>query len=93
VQVNSLQGPGAWVFNLNPFKEFPLNSIREGTKLRIGANMYNLLNHPPYSLPDANLNSASVGRILGIEYARGFSHDHGSGQFMRIITLSGWLIF
>lgn len=89
VQVNSLVGPGAWVFNLNPYKDFPLNFIREGTKLRFGANIYNLLNHPTYANPVNNLNSAVAGQITRTEYARGWSHDYSDQrQFvfdMRII--------
>ncbi|MFN7992714.1 MAG: carboxypeptidase-like regulatory domain-containing protein [Bryobacteraceae bacterium] len=82
VQVNSLEGPSAWVFNLNPFKEFPLK-FREGAKLRVGANIYNFLNHPTYAIPINTINSPAAGMITRTEYARGWSHDYaGQRQFV-----------
>lgn len=66
VQINSLVGPGAWIFNLNPGKEFPLSFIREETKLRFGANIINILNHPVYNLRNATANSATASKITWI---------------------------
>ena len=86
VGVNSLVGPGAWVFNLNPFKEFPLSFIREGTKLRFGANIYDLLNHPAYNIPTNNLNSAVAGVITSTQFARAYSHDY-AGQRQMVIDM------
>jgi len=86
VQLDSLDGPGAWVLNLSPYKEFPLSFVREGMKLRFGAFMYNALNHPTYATPVNSLNSAIVGRITRTEYARGYSHEY-AGQRQIILDL------
>lgn len=86
VEVNSLQGPSAWVFNVNPFKEFPLSVLREGMKLRFGANIYNLLNHPSYGVPIQTITSPQAGQITRTEYARGWAHDYG-GQRQFVFDL------
>lgn len=89
VKINSLQGPASWVLNLSPYKEFPLRFLREGTKLRIGAYIYNILNHPVYGRPTSNLNSLLAGKITGTAVARSANTQFsGQRQFafdMRII--------
>src|SRR5262249_16914063 len=46
---NILEGPGQWVFTLNPYKDFPV--AREGrVRIRLGAQMYNIFNHPVYDI-------------------------------------------
>jgi hypothetical protein len=77
--VNSLEGPSAWVFSLNPYKEFPLSFIREGMRLRFGANIYNIFNHPVYGNPQNIVNAASAGVISQTTYARG-AYNNYSGQ-------------
>ncbi|MBM3728456.1 MAG: TonB-dependent receptor [Acidobacteria bacterium] len=46
---NILEGPGMWVLTTNPYKDFAFGSERY--KLRFGAQMYNVLNHPVYDIP------------------------------------------
>jgi hypothetical protein len=84
--LGSLTGPGAWTLILNPFKDFPLNSIREGMKLRIGADIFNVLNHPVYGVPNTNLSSPSVGTISSIAAPRGSGNDE-SGSRAMIFTM------
>jgi hypothetical protein len=86
VRNNSLTGPGAWIFNLNPFKSFPLNFIREGTKLQIGANIVNIFNHPAYGLPTPTINNPNAGRILATTSARALNHD-SQGQRKFIVDM------
>ena len=74
IQPNSLTGPGAWVFNMNPYKDFRLG-FREGAKLRVGANIYNILNHPVYAVPNTNLASTTAGKVTTIQSARGTSNQ------------------
>ena len=63
--LNSLVGPGAWQVNFNPFKEFPLNFIREGGRIQLGANIVNIFNHPVFNNPRTSLTDSNLGRILG----------------------------
>lgn len=74
-QINSIVGPGAWIFNLNPYKEFELNFLREGARIQLGANIVNVLNHPVYGNPNTTVNSATAGQIRGSGNARGMWHD------------------
>ena len=60
--VNGLIGPNVWILVMNPFKEFPLG-FREGAMLRIGAQIFNILNHPTYGGPITDLSSPAVGHI------------------------------
>jgi hypothetical protein len=50
-----LNAPSTWTVNLNPYKDFPLRIINEQSKIRIGANIYNLFNHPPYNAPSGGV--------------------------------------
>ena len=90
VAPGSLTGPGASTVIFNPFKDFPLDSIREGMRLRFGAEIFNLFNHPVYGLPTANLSSPSAGKITGIAAPRGSGNDY-SGS--RSIIITGRFIF
>ena len=45
---NILRGPGFAQFDLSLQKSFPL---REGMKIAVGAEAYNLLNHPNFAIP------------------------------------------
>ena len=46
---NILEGPGMWVLTVNPYKDFPFG--KDGRyKVRLGAQIYNLLNHPSYDI-------------------------------------------
>ena len=88
VQINSLVGPGAWVFHLNPYKEFPLNFIREGTKLQLGANILNIFNHPFYARPNATVNATNAGIITSNEGAgRGYCCNESGGQRKLVVDL------
>jgi hypothetical protein len=90
VAPGSLEGPGASTVIFNPFKDFPLASVHEGMRLRIGAEIFNIFNHPVYGVPNANLSSPSVGKITSIGAPRGSGNDY-SGS--RSIIVTGRLIF
>jgi hypothetical protein len=89
-EVNSLAGPGAWQLNFNPYKEFPLNFIREGTKIQIGANISNILNHPAYDVPVSAVDSPSAGKVVGTTWARGLWNESG---FQRKVIVDMRFIF
>jgi hypothetical protein len=58
---NALRGPGYFNTDLSLKKTIKLN---ERMGLTIGANAFNVLNHPNFQNPAANLASSSFGRIV-----------------------------
>jgi hypothetical protein len=59
-------------------------------RLRFGAEIFNLFNHPVYANPNANLSSPTAGKITGISAPRGSGNDY-SGS--RSIILTARFIF
>jgi hypothetical protein len=57
---NSFRGPGYFNTDLNVNKIF---TVRERYKLLVGANFYNVLNHPNFDLPVNNLAQGNFGTI------------------------------
>jgi hypothetical protein len=57
---NSLYGPGYFDIDTNLYKNI---SINERIKFVIGASAYNLLNHPHFADPSANLQFGGLGEI------------------------------
>jgi len=86
--VNSLRGPRQWILTLNPYKEFPLG-IREGMKIRLGASVWNTLNHPSFATPIANIRDPNAGKVLGNDWQRSWGPWRGS----RKIVIIGKFIF
>jgi len=84
---NSIEGPGQWVFTFNPWKEFP---IRERARLRIGAQIYNILNHPVYDLnATGDIRSPNGARLVdGTFVRRGTENFRG-----RQIVVSATILF
>jgi hypothetical protein len=66
--VNILRGPGTRFMNAGLFKRFP---IREQMRLQFEVTFTNVLNHPNFTVPDANISSGSAGRILGTHNLEG----------------------
>jgi hypothetical protein len=85
----SLAGVGNWVITVAPYKDFPLK-FKDGASMRIGAEIYNVFNHPGYALPNGNLSSPSAGLITDWDDVRG-SHAESTG--MRQATFELKLIF
>jgi hypothetical protein len=85
----SLHSPSGWTIFIDPYKDFPLK-FREGATLRIGAQIFNLSNHPTYGIPNANVVSPTAGVISSVTNVRGSALDE-SGQ--RQIFFVGRLIF
>jgi len=57
---NALRGPNYTDFDFSLQKNFP---ITESKKFQFRADFFNLLNHPNFGLPTANLNSGQFGTI------------------------------
>ncbi|MBL8177613.1 MAG: carboxypeptidase regulatory-like domain-containing protein [Bryobacterales bacterium] len=62
-----LYGPGAATWNLSAFKNFEL---RESHRLQFRSEFFGAFNHPNFGNPNAALNNANFGRILGAGGAR-----------------------
>lgn len=58
---NSFRGPHYFDTDLNLNRTF---SLTERFKLLVGANFFNILNHPNFDLPDNNLASGTFGQII-----------------------------
>jgi Carboxypeptidase regulatory-like domain len=74
---NSLRGPGYFHVDLAVSRQFKL---REQLRLTVRAEAFNLMNHPNFGLPNANISSATFGQIT-------------SASDPRILQLSMKLIF
>jgi hypothetical protein len=59
--IYSLLGPGALTFDAMLARAL---GIREGQRLEVRVEAFNVLNHPTYASPSGNLASANFGRIL-----------------------------
>ncbi len=85
-EIGSLVGPGAWTVSMNPYKNV---AITERMNLRIGAQIYNIFNHPVYATPVANITSSNAGKITSnVEILRA-----NSGTGLRNIRLTATLSF
>lgn len=86
--INSLEGPGQWVFSLNPWKAFDL-PWREGMKIQFGADIYNIFNHPVYGAPSGNILNPNGARLTDGVFVRRGSEGNGG----RKIIVSAKFIF
>ncbi len=73
--LNILRGPGNRSMNAGFFKSFKL---KERWKLQAEATFTNVLNHPNYALPNANISSGGVGQITQTRDQMTSAHE-GSG--------------
>jgi hypothetical protein len=89
---NSFRGPGYFDTDLTVNKTF---SIRERFRLLIGANMFNLLNHPNFDLPVNNLALGNFGTINGTVSAptSAYGSFQGSAVSGRVIQTQVKLTF
>jgi hypothetical protein len=53
-------------------------------KIRIGASIWNILNHPSFSQPVANIRDANVGKILSDDWQRSWGPFRGSRKILII---------
>ncbi|MFN0165356.1 MAG: carboxypeptidase regulatory-like domain-containing protein [Bryobacteraceae bacterium] len=58
--INSIQGPGAWFYNMGVYKHFP---VYERLNFRVGMTAINLLNHPVWDQPRTNISASNVGTL------------------------------
>lgn len=77
---NILEGPGAFILDAGLHKTLRL---RERVRFQLEGTFTNVLNHPNYGLPNANIRSASVGRITSL-YGRYGAGPRGGRVGLRI---------
>ncbi len=89
---NSFRGPGYFDTDLNLNKTF---AIHERYKLLIGANFFNILNHPNFDLPDNNVASGQFGTIVETVSAptSAYGSFQGSAVSGRVIQMQAKFTF
>ena len=89
---NNLRGPGYFDIDANLFKNFP---IRERMKLQIGAQAYNLMNHPHFANPNGNISGGGFGMITGsvIQPTSPYGAFQGSAVSGRVLVVTGRFTF
>src|SRR5260221_3881719 len=84
---NALRGFGAWQWDFAVHREFP---IRESLRLQFRTEMFNILNHPNFGPPDANVNIGDpffgqATQMLG----RSLDQNTGAGGFSALYQIGG----
>ncbi len=81
---NSFQGPGYFDTDMNLMKSFRLT---ERLSFAVGANFFNLFNHPNFDLPTNNVANADFGKILNTVVPATTPYGSFAG-----VTLSGRIV-
>jgi hypothetical protein len=89
---NSYRGPGYFDSDVQLAKS---TSIGEHVKFKIGANLFNLFNHPNFAPPVNNLASSAFGRIQADipPVSSPYGNFQGAGVSGRIIQVLGGFSF
>jgi Carboxypeptidase regulatory-like domain len=89
---NQYRGPSLFNINLGLTKNFKLG---ERVTFGVGANFYNLLNHPNFQTPDWGLGSPTFGQIIGTinSPASPYGADAGSIAAPRMVQLQAQFVF
>jgi hypothetical protein len=89
---NSFRGPGFFSISSQLGKSIP---VAEGKRFEIGADAYNLLNHPNFGLPTSDVNSGSFGLITATQASPTSIYGTGQGSAVsgRVLVVFGKFIF
>lgn len=89
---NSFRGPGYFDTDLQFAKVTP---ISERVKVKFGANIFNVINHPNFALPNNNLASSTFGQIQADTppVSSPYGNFQGAGVSGRIIQVVGGISF
>jgi hypothetical protein len=83
---NALKGFGATQWDFAVHRDFP---IREWLKLQFRAEMFNVLNHPNFGPPVANLNNtAQFGKAIAM-LGQSLNQNAGAGSFSALYQIGG----
>jgi hypothetical protein len=89
---NNFTGPHYFNMDASLFRNF---KIMERLTLAVGAQAFNVLNHPNFGLPDATLGDSTFGQVLGTAgtptspYGTGLGYDSSP----RTVQLTGRIVF
>jgi hypothetical protein len=89
---NSFRGPGYFDADLNVTKNF---NITESVKFQLGANFFNLLNHPNFNAPVNNVTAGNFGQILStaVQPTTPYGSFQGAGVSGRLTQVTGKIVF
>ena len=85
-------GPHFFDIDMGLFKTF---RVTEGVQLGIGAQAYNVFNHPNFSNPDSTLGDSTFGQISAMQPmpTSPYGVFLGFDSSVRVVQVSGKLIF
>ncbi len=89
---NQLRGPNFFDIDMNLYRNF---AIREGMKLGIGVQAFNVFNHPNFGLPDAGLGDATFGLVSSMSNSPTSPYGTflGFDSSVRVVQLSAKFTF
>jgi hypothetical protein len=89
---DSVFGPGYFDIDTAVYKHFP---IKEWGRFTVGASFYNLLNHPNFANPNANVAAPGLGLITSTVSAptSAYGAAQGSAVAGRVIVFTGRFSF
>ena len=89
---NSFRAPGYFNSDFNAMKNF---SLTERLKLRVGANFFNIFNHPNFQAPSSNLTSSNFGQLYATvsPSTSPYGSFQGAGVSGRLIQLEAHIQF
>jgi Carboxypeptidase regulatory-like domain/TonB-dependent Receptor Plug Domain/TonB dependent receptor len=89
---NSVYGPGYFDIDMSAYKYFP---ITERVKFAVGAQFFNLLNHPNFAQPSGDISQPGFGLISSTVGAptSPYGSFQGSAVNGRVVVLSGRFTF
>ncbi len=61
--VSSVRQPGVKNVSMSFFKEFPMQTIREGMRMEFRFEAFNVFNHPNFAGPDTAFGDGSFGTV------------------------------
>ena len=82
---NALRGFGATQWDFAVHRDFP---VHESLKLQFRAELFNVLNHPNFSPPVADLSQPNFGRSTSM-LGRGLNNNPGGGGFSALYQVGG----
>jgi Carboxypeptidase regulatory-like domain len=89
---NAFYGPHYADVDLSLYKDVIQNE--HGVKFKVGAQAYNLLNHPSFAAPQNNASLSNLGQITSdVVQPTGPYGSFGSTSFDRIVVVTGTLTF
>ena len=83
---NLLRGFGAFQWDFAIHRDFP---IRNSLRLQFRAEMFNVLNHPNFGPPVANLNNPQFGEAIQVLSQSLLGGNLGSGGFNPLYQIGG----